>query len=152
MDAEQSKNQNGIGEPEHGGVVIDRTPIDEYVEMMGPGGRESMSDLIDIYLQSSPVLLQGLQEAMENHDLEGLRRSAHSWKSSSASLGAARLSELCKTLEFHMRGLLAAQENGRASEALTISQEVGEQIGQIAAEFERVRHALQNLQHELGAE
>jgi HPt (histidine-containing phosphotransfer) domain-containing protein len=137
-------------------AVIDRAPLDEYIEMMGPDGRQSMLELIDVYLSSSPELLQKMQDALATRDLVRLRRAAHSWKSSSASLGAVRLSGLCKALDLQIRAILPDQASETASippaeiDAAVITG-FQHQVESIAVEFERTRRALQPIQQELGA-
>lgn len=44
-------------------------------------------------------MLEKLQEAVATGNAELLRGTAHSFKSSSANLGASKLSELCRDLE-----------------------------------------------------
>ena len=55
--------------------------------------------VINIYLDAAPKLIGEIRAAVEIRDALRLQRAAHSLKSSSANLGAAKLSELCKELE-----------------------------------------------------
>ncbi|MFM7887006.1 MAG: Hpt domain-containing protein [Pseudanabaena sp.] len=57
------------------------------------------SDLVTIYLNSAENLLEEIQLAFTNGDPNQFSLSAHSLKSTSASIGAIRLSQLCKHLE-----------------------------------------------------
>jgi len=57
------------------------------------------SDLVTIYLNSAENLLEEIQLAFANQDSSQFSLSAHSLKSTSASIGAARLSQICKYLE-----------------------------------------------------
>jgi len=57
------------------------------------------SDLVTIYLNSAENLLEEIQLALANGDPNQFSLSAHSLKSTSASIGAIRLSQLCKYLE-----------------------------------------------------
>jgi len=57
------------------------------------------SDLVTIYLNSAENLLEEIQLAFVNQDPSQFSLSAHSLKSTSASIGAVRLSQLCKYLE-----------------------------------------------------
>ena len=70
-----------------------------------------------------------MKEALARGDAEALKREAHNLKSSSANLGALRLSGFCKDLEIIGRSgdLQGAQELMERAEA----------------EFERVRTALE---------
>ena len=80
------------------GGSIDFNVMDELRQMLG-GSTEPLVGLIDSYLQDSPALLEKLTAAAAAEDLNGVARAAHPLKSSSKSLGAMRLSELCKSLE-----------------------------------------------------
>ncbi|MEM9214805.1 MAG: response regulator [Cyanobacteria bacterium P01_F01_bin.150] len=60
---------------------------------------DAASDLIDIYLETAPQYLQILQSSLGDDTIEQLNRSVHSFKSSSATLGALHLASLCKQLE-----------------------------------------------------
>jgi two-component system sensor histidine kinase/response regulator len=63
------------------------------------GGRELLSRVVDKYLSSSARLLSALRDAVAVSDPEALGAAAHTLKSSSAQVGAVRLSSLCKELE-----------------------------------------------------
>jgi two-component system, sensor histidine kinase and response regulator len=84
--------------------------IDEGV--VGPL-RKSRPDLFKrltaTYLNYAPTALAELKTALEAKDLTTLGRVAHSLKSSSANLGATKLSKFCKDLE------LATKENNEAA-------------------------------------
>jgi len=56
-------------------------------------------DLIHSFLENTRSLFQEMNEAREKQDHSTFHRLAHTLKSSSASLGAMRLSELCKDME-----------------------------------------------------
>ncbi len=89
--------------------------------------------IIGLYLESAPALLQRLREAVAAGDSEALRQAAHSFKSSSANLGATQLAAHCKELEHRGRernledvaALLRAVESHyvRAREALIVAME-----------------------------
>jgi HPt (histidine-containing phosphotransfer) domain-containing protein len=58
-----------------------------------------LGKIIGLYLDGAPALLQRLREAVAVGDGEALRQAAHSFKSSSANLGATALAAACKELE-----------------------------------------------------
>jgi HPt (histidine-containing phosphotransfer) domain-containing protein len=64
-----------------------------------PGQPDILEKVIGLYLNSAPDIFKALQQAIEVGDPEKLRAAAHSLKSSSANLGANKLSSLCKTME-----------------------------------------------------
>ena len=66
-----------------------------------------LEKVLRIYLQESSKLLSGLDQALQEGESTGLKKVAHSLKSSSANVGASRLSTLCQSLE------TAGLENGK---------------------------------------
>lgn len=103
--------------------------LEQLWQMAGAGAAQFMVELINCYLQEAPKQLHRMQEAMLQGDAMGLRYLVHSLKSTSASLGAIRLSQLCSELES-----LAATE---------IAIVGTERIIQIEAEYQQVQIALQ---------
>ncbi len=95
---------------------------------------EALDEAIDIYLETAPELLQGISAALCSADPLALRRSAHSLKSISGTLGAFRLFELCEELE--IMGRIGTEGNKPLS---TNSYELLEQV---EAEYQRVETAL----------
>jgi HPt (histidine-containing phosphotransfer) domain-containing protein len=66
-------------------------------------------ELLETYLAETPDQLAAIRAAIEADDAEALVRPAHTLKSSSATLGAMRLSALARELEMAGRsGSLAA--------------------------------------------
>ncbi|TYQ24025.1 Hpt domain-containing protein [Pseudanabaena sp. UWO311] len=57
------------------------------------------SDLVTIYLSSAENLMDEIQAAFTNQDANKFAIAAHSLKSTSASIGATRLSQISKYLE-----------------------------------------------------
>ncbi len=55
--------------------------------------------LVQLYLKQSPEILQKIYKAVEEGDHDRVRKAAHTLKSSSATIGAMRLSQMCKRLE-----------------------------------------------------
>jgi HPt (histidine-containing phosphotransfer) domain-containing protein len=91
-----------------------------------------VAELMEAYFDDSPGLLTAMQEAFSAGNAEDLRRAAHSLKSNSANFGAIRLSRQCKELE----------DMGKAG----VLEGAAEQIGQIVAEYEKARAALEAIQ------
>ncbi|MBD2150344.1 Hpt domain-containing protein [Pseudanabaena sp. FACHB-1277] len=59
----------------------------------------AFSDLITVYINSAKILIDKIQEAFIDNDTENLRIASHSLKSTSASVGATKLSQICKFVE-----------------------------------------------------
>lgn len=95
-----------------------------------PGNRgvEILRKVVDLYLASTPTLLQSLREAESGGDAEKLKAAAHSFKSSSANLGAVRLAGVCLELE----------SLGRAGS----TEGAGALLVQVEEEYRLVRDAL----------
>jgi HPt (histidine-containing phosphotransfer) domain-containing protein len=87
--------------------------------------------VIDSYLADLPRLLQDIRTAVELSDAQALEFSAHTLKSSSATVGAIPLAELCKQLENRGR-------TGALAESAMM-------VERLEAECERVRDALESL-------
>ena len=62
-------------------------------------GADRVHKLVAIYERSARGQLESLSRALEERDASALGQTAHSLKSSSASLGARQVSSLCLELE-----------------------------------------------------
>ncbi|HRD74449.1 MAG TPA: response regulator [Hyphomicrobiaceae bacterium] len=102
-------------------VVPGPAPIEEKVlEGLRTHRPELLRRLIRTYLDYAPKAISDLKTANDAKDMLSLKMVAHSLKSSSANLGAQRLSALCKDLE----GASNAKDEVRASAlAVTIVDE-----------------------------
>ena len=74
------------------------------------GMPDMLSKVIGIYLRDTPKLMENARIALERNDADTMGKQAHSMKSSSASLGAHALAELCKEME--AMGRAGTAENG----------------------------------------
>ncbi|MCG7874217.1 MAG: ATP-binding protein [Candidatus Thiodiazotropha lotti] len=79
--------------------MIDRSVLEELYEIM----EEDFVSVLESYLKSAPGLMLGIRDAVKSGDMEGLVKSAHPLKSSSANVGAMELSILARDLEFKGR-------------------------------------------------
>ena len=78
--------------------------VNEWIELIGDG--PSVANVMEVYLTDSPHLLEGIDQALQAKDWATLRENAHAMKSSSATMGAIRLSSLLETLERSASGAL----------------------------------------------
>ena len=60
---------------------------------------EFVLELIDIYLNETPVQIKAISAALANSDAHALAQVAHKLKGSSMNIGAVRMGELCLKLE-----------------------------------------------------
>jgi HPt (histidine-containing phosphotransfer) domain-containing protein len=100
------------------------------IEMIGGDAPEVVVDLLDTFLDESVKLVNTIVDAHAAGDQATMLRPAHSLKSSSASVGAIRLSLLCADLESYLRGS-------------SYSLEMDKQVAAIQAEFALVQAALE---------
>jgi len=108
--------------------ALDEQVFQSLHDMAG-ANTEILAELLDCYLDSAPEQLQTLTQALHQRDAALLQRTAHTLKSSSATLGALPLADLCKKLE----------EIGR----LGMLDTAAANIRMAASEYERVRGVLQ---------
>jgi HPt (histidine-containing phosphotransfer) domain-containing protein len=80
---------------ELGGALIDearmRTFRDEYPDIV--------DQLVDLFLTSTPPLLDELRDAADSGDRDELQRAAHKLKGSCQSIGATFMATLCCSIE-----------------------------------------------------
>ncbi len=79
--------------------VLDETAIEQILAIDPDNGQTLLNGIIDTFCTTAADLVDSMLEAANSDDLDGVAQAAHSLKSSSASVGAHRLSELSKTLE-----------------------------------------------------
>jgi CheY-like chemotaxis protein/HPt (histidine-containing phosphotransfer) domain-containing protein len=109
-------------------VPIDPKALDAIRALQREGKPDLLARVINIYLEDSLRLLEALRQAVSEGDGAGVKRTAHSLKSSSANVGAVRLSSLCKDLE-------------RVDEDVPLEQ-VDQMVAQIEDEYASVRGEL----------
>ncbi len=79
--------------------VLDLSVFEELKRLQKPGRPDIVAGLIALYLETATEIADKVVQSISNKDLEGLANAAHSLKSSSANVGATRLSKLCFELE-----------------------------------------------------
>lgn len=58
-----------------------------------------LGELIDLFLTSTPELIDQMRRATEDEDGPAVRRAAHTLKGSSGQMGAMRVQDICATIE-----------------------------------------------------
>jgi CheY-like chemotaxis protein/HPt (histidine-containing phosphotransfer) domain-containing protein len=107
--------------------ALDTSIIGDLVDVMG----DEFPDLVRVYLEDTPKNVALLEQAARQRSMEGIIAPSHSLKSTSANLGALRLSELAKRLEHDAR-------TGDLSEPLIL-------VGELKREYQQVASALTEL-------
>ena len=101
-----------------GAAVLDQAVLNNILSLQKSGGQNILKKLVDLYLESTPKLMSALETGIHQHNPAAVRNAAHTLKSSSANLGASKLSALCKEVESSVVG--------------------GEDVGRLNAKFERI--------------
>jgi PAS domain S-box-containing protein len=125
--------------PQEESPVAATSPIDAAVlenirGLQQAGGPNLLARVVGLYLESSGKQIETLRNGVRNADAEAVHRAAHSLKSSSANVGAARLSGLLKDLE----------AMARAKDL----QMAGETLAEIETEYGAAREALSGMELE----
>jgi len=82
-----------------GESAIDSRLVSDLMDIMGA----EFAELVRVYLEDTPKALSQLERAAQTNDVESLIAPSHSLKSTSANLGALRLSDMAKRLEHGAR-------------------------------------------------
>jgi CheY-like chemotaxis protein/HPt (histidine-containing phosphotransfer) domain-containing protein len=112
----RTRPEHGIWEesPVPASSPIDNAVLDNIRGLQQEGGPNLVARVVGLYLESSGKQLETLRNGVKNADAEAVHRATHSLKSSSATVGANRLSGLFKDLESMAR----AKDLQNAGEAL----------------------------------
>jgi len=79
--------------------VIDRSALATLRELQEEGEPDIVAEVGGLFLKHAPDKMSAIEQATEKGDAKGLQIAAHSLKSSSAYVGAMRLSAMSKELE-----------------------------------------------------
>ncbi|MBL0717479.1 MAG: response regulator [Desulfosarcina sp.] len=80
--------------------LLKQDALDKIRALQRPGSPNILDKIINLYLENSQDLMQSIVESIDRDDSASLEEAAHSLKSSSANLGAFKMAELCKNLEY----------------------------------------------------
>lgn len=110
-----------------------RDPLDhsqiEFLLSLDNGQGEALAEVVNEYLSVSNDLCAEILRLFGEGDRDALERTAHTLKGASANVGATGLADVCAGLEMRAR-------EAQLDDAAAL-------VEQFAAEFERVRAALQ---------
>ena len=99
------------------GPILDEAVLTELTETTG-GDIGFVRELVETYLADTPAQLDAMTAAVEADDADALVRPSHTLKSSSATVGAMRLSSVARELEMAGRtGALEPAVPGRLEAA-----------------------------------
>jgi len=80
--------------------AVDPEVLESLRELGGEDDPGLFLELIELFLEDTPQRMKQVEEALARDDADGLGAAAHALKSSCANLGALKLSELFKEIEF----------------------------------------------------
>lgn len=83
--------------------LINVRALEAIEALQRPGKPDLLGMVVALFETDAPKNIESLLTGLEDGDLELIRTSAHTLKSSSAYLGAAHLSELCRDIEHAAR-------------------------------------------------
>ncbi|HEY9810640.1 MAG TPA: response regulator [Halomicronema sp.] len=119
-----------LGENSSIGNVLstDEVPLLDQKMLASLRDLDALEEVIEIYLENVPQLFANIHAAIEAGDAPALRTAAHSLKSTSGTMGASSMFELCQHLEtMGKKGIIPDSP---------------EVVKNIEAEFEKVKAAL----------
>ncbi|MBN2006918.1 MAG: response regulator [Anaerolineae bacterium] len=109
-------------------AVLDRSVLRALHASLGRRADKKLLMLVDAFHESAERLLGELRVALTQEDIETLHRSAHTLKSTAASMGAMALADIARTLEY------ASKE--------VIPPNASDLVAQATAMYDRVKPAL----------
>ena len=80
-------------------AILDESGLAELRASVGDD-EDFVHDLIKTFMAEEPANLEMVASAAARADAEAIIRPAHTLKSSAAAIGAARLSSICRQIEF----------------------------------------------------
>lgn len=117
-----SDGAGGVVAPPPVCTVLDPVALDRLRELDPRGENRLMERVVSAFESSIGKLLPQLLEAMETVHLPAIRHVSHTLKSSSASIGAVKLSQMCAEMESMAR---SDQSEGMRERILLLQAEVG---------------------------
>ncbi|WP_348303931.1 Hpt domain-containing protein [Methanothrix sp.] len=116
------------------GNALDRSVLASLRELQDDGDPDIVAEVGGLFLEHSPQKIAAILQAVENGDAKGLQTAAHSLKSSSAYVGAMRLSELSRELEMMGRSQVM---DGAEEKAERLNREYKQVMMELDAEIQR---------------
>ncbi|MFZ3231425.1 MAG: Hpt domain-containing protein [Pseudobdellovibrio sp.] len=80
--------------------ILNQSAIETLRDLQKKTGRNLLGDLIKLYIETTPPIFINMKTHLKANAFEDLSREAHSLKSSSANIGAIKIEELARTIEY----------------------------------------------------
>ena len=100
-------------------MAIDQAALDNLRNLDRPGEEPVVKKCFELFLKTTPTCLSGMQKALSIHDLAQISHIAHSLKTSSATLGAHRMANICLQIE-ELPGDVVTDAHQRLLDQLTL--------------------------------
>lgn len=113
--------------------VLDQSVLASLRELQEAGDPDIVAEVGGLFIKHSPEKVDAIMQSVEKDDAKGLQLAAHSMKSSSAYIGAMRLSTLAKELEMMGR---SNSLNGAKEKAKMLKEEFSLVMEAIQAEIQ----------------
>lgn len=113
--------------------VLDQSVLASLRELQEAGDPDIVAEVGGLFIKHSPEKVDAIMQSVEKDDAKGLQLAAHSMKSSSAYIGAMRLSTLAKELEMMGR---SNSLNGAKEKAQMLKDEFSLVMEAIRAEIQ----------------
>ena len=120
--------------------LLDPVKLDELRSLQRPGRPNVLQRLVDAYLQDTPALLEGLQQALQDQDRRNLRIHAHTLKSSSANMGVTEFARQCLQLESQAETADLEELSQRVKVLMENRAAVIQALQALVAESETINH------------
>lgn len=111
--------------------VLDQEILDSLMELSPDGSNSIVVRVFKSFRGLAPRMIEQIREALEEQDIDALKRAAHSLKSSSANVGARQLSNLFRFLE-------AVANEGSTKGAEPIADEIDREYARVLAAMQVV--------------
>jgi HPt (histidine-containing phosphotransfer) domain-containing protein len=108
--------------------VIDWSVIDNFRMLQEEGQEDFVQGMIDLYVKTTPQLLESIQMAIALGNASELQHAAHTLKGNSNSLGATQVADLSKRLEMIGR-------SGSVDGAVELNEELARAYARVTQEF-----------------
>jgi HPt (histidine-containing phosphotransfer) domain-containing protein len=107
---------------------LDDRALDELRALQSPRRSDLVERVVALYLRDSAAFVAKIETGLVQHDAAIVAASAHQLKSSSATLGAARMAALCQALEF-------AGSKSDLGHATTLAEKLRDEHTKVTAEL-----------------
>lgn len=115
---QETKGEETMEDNANTAVILDEEAVNSAREIL-KGKYDSM---VTVYIENSREYINEMTKALQANDVEAIIRPAHTLKSTSKQMGAMKLSEIAKNIEYMAKALAQGETESRQQNIDTISQ------------------------------